>query len=114
MGRDPLLGRLYLLLGRQNPCYSTMIVICGSPNCVLLCFVGHQQTNVENYCSRPVIPNRGAAAHKGAVDYCQGCRQKYQFLGIYGIPIRPARGAAKNLQYEVRVPRAKKDWETLL
>ena len=32
VGRDPLLGRVHLLLGRQNLCFSTILVICGSPN----------------------------------------------------------------------------------
>jgi len=27
-----------------------------------------------------VVPNRGAAAHKGAVKRCQGCRQIVNFL----------------------------------
>ena len=32
---------------------------------------------------RSVIPNRGAAAHKGAVSKCQGCRQMLKFLDLY-------------------------------
>ena len=55
VGRDPLLGRGQLLLGRQNLCYSTMIVLFGSPNCVFLCFVGHQLPNVENHCFRATV-----------------------------------------------------------
>ena len=55
MGRDPKVGRVYSLLGRQNLCFSTIIVICGSPNCVLSSFVGRQLLNVENHCSK-VIP----------------------------------------------------------
>ena len=47
MGGDPLLGRGLLLVGRQNLCYSTVIVIYGSPNCIILCFVGRQLPNVE-------------------------------------------------------------------
>jgi len=27
-----------------------------------------------------VVPNQGAAAHKGAVKRCQGCRQKFNLL----------------------------------
>ena len=49
VGRDTLLGRGHLLLGRQNLCVSTIIVIYGSPNCVLLSFVGRQPPNVENH-----------------------------------------------------------------
>ncbi len=44
LGHDPLLGR-------QNLCFSTIIVIYGSPNCVIFCFVGRQLPNVENHCS---------------------------------------------------------------
>ena len=60
MGRDPLLGRVHLLLGRQNLCFSTIIVIYGSPNCVFLSFVVRQQPNVENHCSRArrTLPNK--------------------------------------------------------
>jgi hypothetical protein len=50
LGRDPLLGRRHLLLGRQNLCFSTIIVKYGSPNCVIFCFVGRQLPNVENLC----------------------------------------------------------------
>ena len=42
VGGDPFLGRVHLLLGRQNLCFSTKIVIFGSPNCVLSYFVGRQ------------------------------------------------------------------------
>ena len=49
MGRDPLSGRLHLVLGRQNLCFSTIIVIYGSPNCAFLYFVGRQQPTVENH-----------------------------------------------------------------
>ena len=42
MGRDPLMGRVHLLLGRLNLRFSTKIVKYGSPNCVLLYFVGRQ------------------------------------------------------------------------
>ena len=54
MGRDPFLGRVCLLLGRQNLCFIAIIVIYGSPNCVLLSFVGRQLLNVENHCSRGI------------------------------------------------------------
>jgi len=30
--------------------------------------------------SRPVIPNQGAAAHRGALRRCQGCRQMFNLL----------------------------------
>ena len=46
------MGRGHLLLGRQNSRYRSVIVTHGSPNCVLLCFVGRQLPNVENHCSR--------------------------------------------------------------
>jgi len=49
VGTDPFLGHRHLLLGRQNLCISTMNVINGSPNCVLFCFMGRQQPNVENH-----------------------------------------------------------------
>ena len=45
----------YLLLGRQNLCFSTIIVIYLSPNCVSLYFVGRQLPNVENRCPRQVV-----------------------------------------------------------
>jgi len=38
---------------------------------VLFCFVGRQLPNIENHWSRAVIPNLGAAAHKGALKMCQ-------------------------------------------
>ena len=46
------LGRGHLLLGRQNLCYSTIIVLFGSPNCVFMYFVDCQLPNVENHCVR--------------------------------------------------------------
>ena len=49
VGHNPLLGRGQLHLGRQKQCYSSIIVIYGLPNCVLLCFVGRQLPNVENH-----------------------------------------------------------------
>ena len=49
VGRDPHLGRVHLLLARHNLCFSTIIVIYGSPSCVLLYFVGRQLPNVENH-----------------------------------------------------------------
>ena len=51
-GLDPLLGRVHLILGRQNLWFSTLTEIYGSPNCVLLSFVGRQLPNVENHWSR--------------------------------------------------------------
>jgi len=48
VGSNPFLGRRYLLLGRQNLCFTAMNVINGSPNCVLFCFMGRQLPNVEN------------------------------------------------------------------
>ena len=47
-----LCGRGHLLLGRQNLCQSTIILILGSPHCVLFCFVGHPLSNVENHWFR--------------------------------------------------------------
>ena len=47
----------------NNLCFSTIIVIYGSPNCVLLYFVGRQLPNVGNQCSGSMIPNWCAAAH---------------------------------------------------
>jgi len=44
LGCDPLLGC-------QNLSFSTIIVIYGSPNCVIFCIVGRQLPNVENHCS---------------------------------------------------------------
>jgi len=44
MGRDPLLGH-------QNLCFSAILVIYGSPNCVIFCFVGRQLPNVEHHWS---------------------------------------------------------------
>ena len=38
-------------VGRQNWCYITMLVIYGSPHCVLFCLVGRQLPNVKNHCS---------------------------------------------------------------
>ena len=52
VGRGPFLGRRRSLLGRQNLCYSSILVVYGSPNCVLFCFVGRQLSNVVNHCSR--------------------------------------------------------------
>ena len=45
--RNPLSCRRHLLLGRQN----RIVVVYGSPNCVLFCFGGRQLSGVENYCS---------------------------------------------------------------
>jgi len=36
------------------------------------------------------------------------------YFSLIFIPIKLARGAAKYLKYEVRVPRTKKCWETLI
>ncbi len=42
---------MHLLLGRQKLCFITMNVMYGSPNNVMLCFVGSQLPYVENhYC----------------------------------------------------------------
>ena len=49
--------------------------------------------------SKSVIPNRGAAD---------------SYNSLIFIPIKPARGAAKYINYSVRVPQTKKGWETLL
>ena len=49
LGRDPLLGRGHLLLGRQNLYFSIIIAINGSPNNVLFLFVGRQPKAVENH-----------------------------------------------------------------
>ena len=56
MGRDPVLGRVHLILGRQNLCFSTITVIYGLPNCVLLSFVGRQLLNVEKHCFIGLVP----------------------------------------------------------
>ena len=37
----------------------------------------------SKWYTTPVIPNRGAALHYGAVKWCQGCRQLFQFLNFY-------------------------------
>jgi hypothetical protein len=37
-------------------------------------------TQTEFYGTTPMVPNRGAAAHKGAVKRCQGCRQILNLL----------------------------------
>ena len=47
-----LCGNGHLLLGRQNLCRSNIILILGSPHCVLFCFVGHPLSNVENHWFR--------------------------------------------------------------
>ena len=49
--------------------------------------------------SKSVIPNRGAAD---------------SYNSLIFIPIKPARGAAKYVNYSVSVPQTKKGWETLL
>ncbi len=38
----------HLHLDHQNLRYCTMMVVNGSPNCVLFCYVGRQLPNVEN------------------------------------------------------------------
>ena len=55
MGRDPLLGRGHLLLGRQNLDYSSILVVNGSPNCVLFCYVGRHLPGAENHWCRGCI-----------------------------------------------------------
>ena len=47
------MGRGHLIVGRQNIVYGTILVVYGSPNCVLFCFVGRQPPNVENHWSQP-------------------------------------------------------------
>ena len=51
---------------------------------------------IEKCCSKPVIPNRGAAAHLGSVTRCQEGRQLIQFLDLY--TYLTIRGTAKHLQ----------------
>ncbi len=61
---------------------------------------------------RAVIPNQVAAAHKGAVKRCQGCRQMFNLLsylvfyqlGCYKWSFLSGKGAAK---YFFLVPKAK-------
>ena len=59
VNRLPLLGRRHLLLGCQNPCYSTMIVLYGSPNCETLrtTALNHHPPNVENHKIRELHDN---------------------------------------------------------
>ena len=58
VGRDPLLGCVHLLLGRLNLCFSTIIVVNGLPNCVVLNFVGRQLQNVENHWFKALSQGR--------------------------------------------------------
>ena len=52
MGHNPLLSESrHLLLGHQNLCFSTMIVIYGSP-IVVYFFCGSLTTNVKNHWFR--------------------------------------------------------------
>ncbi len=52
-----------------------------------------------------MIPNRGAAAHKGAVKRCQGCRQgaKYCIFCLF-IKVLPLRVIKIAIFSQVRVP----------
>ncbi len=50
-------GRGFIPLGRQTLCFNIMIVINGSANCLLFCFVGRQRPYVENQWSRAGMHN---------------------------------------------------------
>ena len=50
----------HLLLGCQNLCYSTIISINWSPNCVLFCIVGRQPSNVDNHWFKVYLDFQGA------------------------------------------------------
>ena len=68
MGRDPLLGRGYLLLGRQKLCEDSVIVVLGYQNLCfcsfwvaklcIFCFECRQLPNVENHCFRRLDKTR--------------------------------------------------------
>ena len=49
VGRDPFYGCGHLLLGRQNLNFSSIDVLNGSPNRVILFLVGRQLQTVENH-----------------------------------------------------------------
>ena len=55
VGRDPLLGRRYSVLGSQKLNYCNILVLYGSPHCVLFCFVGRQHPSVGNHWPRGLL-----------------------------------------------------------
>jgi len=71
--------------------YPLQQFVCSDPNAMfpknfrncsfepLKQFVGHS----NGIIFKPVIPNRGAATHKGAVKRCLGCRQMFNLLLYY-------------------------------
>jgi len=84
--REKLSGSCDQKLGILHPCWSKPFQV------------------VSKGLSKPVIPNQGAAAHRGALRRCQGCRQMFNLLSylvFYRLGCHklsfflPGKGAAK-------------------
>ena len=109
VGRDPFLGRVHLLLGRQNLFFSTILVYMGRQKvyyCTL--WVANYQTlrtTALDQCFSTWMPRHTRVPWAGA----RGAANSLIF-----IPIWPSRVAAKYLQNLVRVQQTKKGCETLL
>ncbi len=94
--RDPILGRGHLLLGRQNLCFSTMIVIKGSPKAYYsVLWVANYQTlrtaDVEDMFKMNSqsqickIPNKSRAARiafKKFTHFLQRVRKTFKIPGV--------------------------------